>query len=552
MHEFAKNVFAFSAFDSTGRRLRPTRPDVDEWRVDGHDGTVRIVYRIFGDHADGTYMAVDPTHAHLNMPATFMWALGLENRPIDIRFVPPPGSNWTVGTQLFPTADRFRFTAPNLQYFMDSPSELAVLLESSFSVTDNGRSVRFRLLAHTRANPRDHDGLATLVERVVVEARRVFGEFPAFEPGHYTFLLDYVPWVDEDAMEHRNSTYISAPDVSLATEAGRQAALDAIAHEFFHVWNVERIRPVGLEPFDFTRQNITCCLWLAEGFTEYYGPLILKRAGFRSSIPLTPVITAMTHPGRLVRSAVEMSEHGPFADAGVANDVVDRSRTFISYYTHGAALALALDLSIRDITRGRLSLDDFMRRLWTVYGAPTPARAGDVARPYALDDLRRELGALVGDASFADAFFERHIEGREVPDYARLLALAGFELRPSAPGRGWIGSFSVEEVPGGLSIGTGWATGLVPFGTPAYDAGLDRGDVIRSIDGQPATAAAWNALGRRRAGERVTLVVRRRDGREFTMEITLAADPSVSLVPAVGTAAGTEDSRRFRAAWLGE
>jgi predicted metalloprotease with PDZ domain len=551
VHEFSKNVFSFQAFDSTGRRLTATRPDVDEWRVSGHDGTVRVVYRIFGDHADGTYMAVDTTHAHLNIPATFLWAVGLESRPIEIRLVPPPDSGWTAGTQLFPTTDPFTFTAPNLQYFMDSPVELARLLESHVTVADGDRTVRLRLLAHTTGRQSDLDALAGMVAAVAEQGRRVFGTFPTFEPGYYTFLLDYVPWVDDDAMEHRNSTYVSDSSVSIATEAGRRAALDAISHEFFHVWNVERIRPVGLEPFDFTRENITCCLWLAEGFTEYYGPLLLTRAGFRPMIPFGPVTTSMTHPGRLIRSAVEMSEHGPFADAGVANDVDDRSRTFISYYTHGSAIALALDLSIRERTNGRVSLDDFMRRLWATYGAPAPAAPGLVARPYSLADLRRELGALVNDAPFANDFFDRYIEGRDVPDYARLLGLAGFTVRPIAPARGWIGAFRLQEDAGGLLVG-GWANSgsVVPFGTPAYDAGLDRGDLIVAIDGRAATTSAWASIGQRSPGERVALTVRRRDGSEKTMTVTLAADPAVAIVSIPSASLGAA-ARTFRAAWLG-
>jgi predicted metalloprotease with PDZ domain len=382
VHEFAKNVFHVEAWDASGRALAVTRPDVDEWHVEGHGGAVRLVYQVFGDQADGTYMAVDTTHAHLNMPATFMWGVGLDARPIAITFTPPQGSGWTVGTQLFPTADPFAFTAPNLQYFLDSPTEMARLIESTFEVLDGGRPARFRLLAHADAAQADLDALARLVERLVREQRAVFGAFPVFEPGSYTFLLDYVPWADGDAMEHRNSTYISDPGVSIRTPAGRTSALDAISHEFFHVWNVERIRPAGLEPFDFTRENITCCLWLAEGFTQYYGPLLLRRAGLVPQLPLSPVSVVMNSPARALRSPVEMSEHGPFADAGVANDVHDRSRSFISYYTDGAALAFGLDLMIRERTSGRLSLDDYMRRLWERFGAVAGAAPPPVGPPH--------------------------------------------------------------------------------------------------------------------------------------------------------------------------
>ena len=555
VHEFAKNVFSVEAYTGAGRRLPASRPDVDEWRVTGHDGTVRIVYRIFGDHADGTYMAVDTTHAHLNMPATFIWAMGLEDRPIEITFTPPAGSGWTVGTQLFPTTNRFAFTAPNLQYFMDSPTELARLLESAFSVAEaDGRQARFRILAHADAAQADVDALATLVARLVREQRAVFGEFPRFEPGHYTFLLDYVAWADGDAMEHRNSTYISQPGVSLRTPAGRLSVLETISHEFFHVWNVERIRPAGLEPFDFTRENITCCLWLAEGFTEYYGPLALRRAGLASQTPFMPVVALMNGPARQVRSAVEMSEHGPFADAGVANDVDDRSRTFLSYYSVGAAIAMGLDLSIREQSQGRLSLDDYMRRLWDRYGAVAAPAPGHVARPYTLADLRRELGDLTGDVTFANTFFDRYVEGRELMDYTRLLALSGYAVRPVAPERAWLGRFAVQEEAGGLLVGgSRWENraSLVPFGTPAYTAGLDRGDLVVSIDDQPATTASWEAIGRRRPGDRVRLTLVRRDGTRVTTTVVVEADPTVQIVPGETVAPLSASQRAFRDAWMG-
>ena len=553
VHEFAKNIFAFDAFDSAGRPLAVQRPDVDEWRVERHDGTVRVVYKIFGDYPDGTYMGVDTTHAHLNMPATFLWAIGLETRPIRITFTPPNGSGWTAGTQLYPTPDALVFTAPNLQYFMDSPVELARLITSTFDVPDAaGRTARFRIVAHGGGTQADVDGLASLVARLVREQRAVFGAFPVFEPGSYTFLLDLVDWAAGDAMEHRNSTYISLPGIDLSARAGRDEALDSISHEFFHTWNVERIRPVGLEPFDFTRENITCCLWLAEGFTQYYGPLLLQRAGLAQQQPLGIVTSVINGSGRLVRSAVEMSEHGPFADTGVSNDVDDRSRTYISYYTYGAAVALALDLSLRELTAGRLSLDDFMARLWQDFGQ-APAAPGLVARPYSLADLRSTLASVTGNRGFADTFFDRYVEGRDVADYARLLGLAGYTLRRTAPDRAWTGSVATREEAGGLRIGRGAQSrdGLVPFGTPAYEAGLDTGDLIIAIDGQPATTAAWSGLARRRPGETVRLTVERRDKTRVMLTLTLGGDPAVQVVSkeAIGTAL-TPAERAFREGWL--
>ena len=281
---------------------------------------------------------------------------------------------------------------------MDSPTEFSDFVLSTFTVPNaDGKAATFRLAAHTDATQADVDALAGLVQRLVREQEAVYGEFPQYEPGYYTFLLDYWPSNDGDGMEHRNSTVITqSGSAPLKTAAGRQAALSTISHEFFHNWNVERIRPVGLEPFDFTRANITCCLWLAEGFTQYYGPLLLTRAGLGAGLLPANPIPVINGSGRQVRSAVQMSEYAPFSDAARSVDPTDQSRSFISYYTYGAAIALALDLSLRETSAGRQSLDDFMRLLWQRFGKPGGAQPGLVGTPYSLDDLRSALAELTG------------------------------------------------------------------------------------------------------------------------------------------------------------
>jgi predicted metalloprotease with PDZ domain len=547
VHEFAKNIFRLDAADSTGRKLVVNHADVDGWAIAGHDGTVSVTYRIFGDRADGTYLGIDTTHAHINMPAAFLWVEGLENRAIRVTFDPPAGSSWEVGTQLFPTPDPYTFTAPNLQYFMDSPTEVSAFMTSTFSVTGaDGGASQFRLVVHADAAPGDVDDLAKLVQRLVREARGVFGEFPKFEPGAYTFLLDYSAWGDGDGMEHRNSTFISEPGLSLRDPNGRRAALDTISHEFFHAWNVERIRPAGLEPFDFTRENITCCLWVAEGFTQYYGELLQVRAGFSDDPPVAYASGLLNLSARQVRSVVQMSEQAPFADAATSIDRTDRSRTFISYYDFGAAIALALDLSIRQRTAGSASLDDFMRLLWQRFGRTAENRAGYVGRPYALTDLRDALAEVVKDRAFANDFFDRFVEGREAADYGSLLAAAGYALHLRFPDRGWIGNVQARETGGGVSV-----TGLAPFGTPVYDAGLDLGDVIVTIDEKPATLAAWTAITTRKPGETVVLTIRRRDGKTASVTITVKSDPAVTIDDLAKTATLTPEQKAFREAWLG-
>jgi predicted metalloprotease with PDZ domain len=567
VHEFAKNVFSFEAFDGKGTKLAVTRPNVDEWDAAGHDGTVRAVYRIFGDHADGTYLGVDTTHAHLNMPAAFMWAVGHDLDPVQFTFVPPVGLNWKIATQLFPTSDPWTFTSPNLQYYMDSPTELSDFLMSKFSVPNaDGTPANFRVMVHGgESTQAEVDELSQMIQRLVREEEAVFGEFPKYEPGYYTFLLDYAPWGFGDGMEHRNSTSISEPGQTIHTRQDRVLALDTVAHEFFHNWNVERIRPEGLEPFDFTRENITCCLWLAEGFTQYYGPLSLTRMGVGGpGVPgVGNVIAVINGSGREVRSAVQMSQYGPFNDNAQSIDMRDANRTFISYYTYGAAIAFGLDLTLRERSSGKTSLDDYMRLLWTRFGKPGGPAAGLVGKPYSLKDIRDALADLTGDRAFANDFFDRYIEGREVVNYAKLLEAAGFAIRPARRGVGWIGNPGVQEGPDGLvvgMIGSGrggrGGTGLpVPFNTPLYAAGVDEGDLVATIDGQPATMAAWSGISQKKPGDSVTLGVVRRDGAKVAKTAIVAQDPALQIVaidsPAGGGATLTDAERAFRASWLG-
>jgi predicted metalloprotease with PDZ domain len=141
IHEFAKNVYAVSVVDGKGNPLTFARPSPYQWDVAGHDGTVTVTYTLYADRAGGTYSGIDLTHAHLNAPATFMWARGFDDRPIRITFR-PKDENWKVATQLPPTADPYVFTAPNLQYFMDSPTELSDFAERSWQAC--GASRRYR------------------------------------------------------------------------------------------------------------------------------------------------------------------------------------------------------------------------------------------------------------------------------------------------------------------------------------------------------------------------------------------------------------------------
>jgi predicted metalloprotease with PDZ domain len=551
VHEFAKNVFALQAFDGAGRSLAVSRPNPYQWDVAGHDGTVRIVYTIYGDHVDGTYLAIDPTHAHMNMPATLLWARGFDERSVRITFEPPKNSSWVPATQLYPTSEPWTFTAPNLQYLMDSPTELSAQTIRTFRVRGgDGKEQTIRAAVHHDAGDAEIDEYVAGAERIVKEHAAVFGELPDFEPGSYTFLGDYVPWGGGDGMEHRNSTVVASP-VSLRMPGMVANVLDTVSHEFFHAWNVERIRPRSLEPFNFEEANMSGELWLAEGFTQYYGSLIMARTGLSKRHEEVAGIagaaaTVINSPGRLFRSAVQMSQMAPFTDAARSIDETNHSTTFISYYTYGCAIALALDLSLRDRSNGAITLDDYMRAMWRVHGKPGGSQPGLVARPYTLADARARLAEVSGDRAFADEFFDRYIEGREVADYGRLLLRAGYVMRKRNAGAAWLGPINLVD-------GGGAITNLTPWGSPIFAAGLDQGDVIIDVAGKAVAAGVLQAAVKaRKPGDRLAVTFKRRGGATGTASITLSEDPALEIVPVESTGARlTPDQQAFRESWLG-
>jgi predicted metalloprotease with PDZ domain len=534
LHEFAKNVYDFRAVGAGGREVEVTRPNPHQWNVDGHGGEVTVTYTLYGDHADGTYAGIDRTHAHLNMPATFLWAIDLEDRAIELSVEIPEGSNWEVATQLAPMRDPFRFTAPNLYYFLDSPTEVSDFWLKEWDV--DGQTVRVAL--HHAGTDAEAERYAEAAAAIVDASRDIYGELPAFDFGTYTFLACYLPWVDGDGMEHRNSTVLTSTGSLAANMTG---VLGTVAHEFFHAWNVERIRPATLEPFDFTRANMSRELWFAEGFTSYFDDLILWRGGLISQEAfgqrMGGIANAVTNArGRSYFSPIEMSMQAPFVDAATSVDPNNRQNTFLSYYTWGSGIGLALDLELRTRFEG-VTADHLMREMWAAHGV------NEV--PYVVDDIEAALARVSGDADFAADFFDRYVRGREGPDYSELLTRAGIEVGPARGAAAWIGPIQMR-------FGEGGATVLATprEGSPLYEAGIDRTDVITSINGRvPVDRDTLDAmLAALSPGSAVTFQVQSR-GETFTVTVEAATDPGFA---GRWTPDGlvTPEQAAFRAAWF--
>lgn len=537
-HEYGKNVYDVVAFAKTGKSVPVQRVDGDVYKIAGINGFVKVEYTLYANHADGTYAGIDASSVHLNMPATFMWVKELEKAPITVAFNLPKANSWKIATQLKTTGEANVFTAPDLQYFMDSPTKIGSLTIKEWTVPNaDKKPSQFRLALEAKGSDSLAAAFAGKIKRITEESRMVFGEFPVFDNGSYTFLASINPYVKGDGMEHRNSTMIALP----VAFDGSDNLLGVFSHEFFHTWNVERIRPKTLEPFNFEKSNMSFELWFAEGFTQYYGELLLERAGFHSLEEYCQTLTFLVNTkentaGAKRISPVQASSNAVFVDAGVAIDKTNYPNIYTSYYPYGASVALALDLQLR--SKG-LNLDDFMKAVWAKHGKPEIA--------YNVADLQVVLESYTKDKAFAQQFFARYVNGHESLDYTPLLANAGLLLKKQFEGQAWIGDIRYKEG-AGLTI-----TSNTVIGSPLYKAGLDIDDEILKVDGKSVSKndELVSILKTHKPGDQIAVEYKHRDEQKTAM-LELIENPRLQVVTyeEAGKAV-TAGMQAFRKAWLG-
>ena len=342
-----------------------------------------------------------------------------------------------------------------------------------------------------------------------------------------------------NALEHRNSTVIQAPRESPESRAGYLEWLSTAAHEYFHAWNVKRLRPVGLGPFDYENEVYTKSLWFVEGVTSYYGDLLLPRAGVVTPQEYLGALSSeirsvQTTPGRLVQS-VEMASYDAWIkyyrqDENTAN-------TSISYYVKGAVVGFLLDAKLRRVTNGARSLDDVMRLMYRRFSG---------ARGFTDEDLRAAIIEVGGQAPARElrTWLDRILETTAELDYAEALDWFGLRLAPPPePPRPWLG----------LAVRTDRQRTIVSEvrrESPAFAAAVSVGDEITAIGGMPVRPGDLAARVEELApGARMTLSLMRGDA-AIDVTVTLGSDPGHPWWLGIGPTASREQQQRL-AAWLG-
>ena len=438
--DFAKNVQEVKAATACPADVKcepmslpVERLDTQTWRVTspvqpsvimGVSG-VTLTYKVFADDLSGTFSQLDTRHANFNGGSVFVYVVGHKQDPASLRVEAPQG--WKIINGHTTRPDQSEFEFPNYDELIDTPTEVAPdFTIQSFEV--GGKT--YRVVVHSLGPEGGHrDELFKAVERIV---RAEVAEIEPPEFGQYTFLFHFDPSARRgDGMEHLNSTQIIETG-ALADRRVLDSAIGTAAHEFFHNWNVKRLRPVGLGPWDFTRPVVTQGLWIAEGFTNYYGKLSLRRAGIWNDTDLFKSYAGAIggiedSPGSRLTSAVESSILAPFIDRGSSDQRTNLSNTVVSYYPKGETLAVALDLLIRGRSHGRASLDDVMRRAYEEFYLKSPNDSYYLrGRAYTVEDFRRVASEVAG-FDLSD-FFRRHVYGVEPPPYDEAFAYVGLRL----------------------------------------------------------------------------------------------------------------------------
>jgi predicted metalloprotease with PDZ domain len=487
IRDFAKNVQDFRATSKRNQALTWTQTDKQTWRVSKAEiDDVVVRYQVYSTRLTDEL-------ADIAGPSLFMYVVGQKHVPVSVKYNAPGG--WKVYTGLDKAGDRYR--ASDYDVFIDAPAFIGDDLKVLDFEVDN---IPHRIVITKRDTSMIDMQVISDVKDIVTATRSIFGKLPYED---YTFLVKVQANSGSGGLEHLNSTRITVGENDFVNQTSYRRFLFVVAHEFFHLWNVKRIRPKALGPFDYTREVNTRSLWFSEGVTSYYGDLLLVRADIASPPEfldkIGSVINTLQHaPGRLLMSAEEASWNTWLRSDNATNNT-------ISYYDKGQLVGLMLDIEIRARTKNAKSLDDVMRYLMTNYA--------DKGVGFPEDAILRAVEQVSG-SDFKE-FFQINLQSRKELDYDRYLKQAGLQI-------------SIAKQPGTIFAGleyerneTGQARvrRIIP-NSPAERAKLDTGDILIAMNSERLTYDNFRSrLHSRKLGETLKLTVMRGE-RMLTLDLT--------------------------------
>ncbi|RZK73177.1 MAG: M61 family peptidase, partial [Pedobacter sp.] len=480
---------------------------------------IKVKYRVYAFEISVRTSFIDESHAFLSSTGVFMYPDGELKSPSTVKIV--PFNTWNkVSTGLEPVAGQpFTYTAEDFDILFDSPIEVGNQDVFEF----NAAGVKHEVAMYGGGNY-DKEKLKVDMAKVVEAATAIYGENPN---KHYTFIVHNYA-VGGGGLEHLNSTVLGASRNGYAAEKTYKGFLELVAHEYYHLWNVKRLRPIALGPFDYDNENYTTNLWVAEGFTSYYENKIMVRAGFRTPLEIAQTLATGTGnvlniPGAKVQSAAEAS-----FDAWIKSyrPNENSNNTSISYYVKGEIIGLIMDLEIANTTNGTKSLDDVMSAMYNQYYKK-------LGRGYTDAEFKTMVEKISGK-DFTE-FWEKYVNGTGPIDYAKYFAYAGVTVKDENAGKSipYLGVAS-KKVEGRIMVTA------VSRNSAAWEGGLNVNDEILSINGVPVEAAIelMPVVTTKNVGDALTVRFGR-DGFLRELKLTLKANPNVKLVAALDSTAST-------------
>ena len=529
VREYARNVEAVTAAGPDGRALSVEKTDKNNWRVTtGGAQTVTVKYRVYGREMTVRTNWIEADFATLNGAPTFLTLADGAIRPHEVVIEPARGWRRSMTGLAEMSGGDHRYRAPDFDTLVDSPIVIGNPTVHEFTV--DGKM--HYLVDVGEAGIFDGARAAKDLQVLVTANRRMWGALPYEKYLFLNMLTLTTP--GGGGLEHKNSTLLTVNPWATRTRAAYLGWLELASHEYFHAWNVKRLRPVELGPFKYEEENFTRSLWIAEGVTDYFGELNVHRAGLSTQEEYLNALSnqiedVQTSPGRLVQS-VEMVSF----DAWIKYYRPDENsvNVAISYYTKGAVLGFLLDAKIRKATNGSKSLDDVMRAAFQKFSG---------GRGYTPDEFRATAEQVAGVS--LKAFWDGAVGGTAELDYTEALEALGLRFRPaSSSGRAYLGMATRNDA--GRLVVT-----QVRRETPAHAAGLNVDDEILAIDNFRVRADQLaTRLDQYKSGDKVTLLVARRD--QLTrIDVTFGTDPARQWrLEANPAATSTQQEQRGR--WL--